>query len=60
MVWNHDVHEHAIVWAQQLVDGHGLELWSRSRFVIRLSPTGEPVTVAQEATDGRMTPNKGR
>jgi hypothetical protein len=26
----------AIVWAEQLIDGHDIELWSGDRFVIRL------------------------
>jgi hypothetical protein len=34
--------QHAIVWAEQLVDGHDVELWSGTRFVIHLSAAGEP------------------
>jgi hypothetical protein len=28
----------AIIWAEQLVDGHDVELWSGERFVKRLTP----------------------
>jgi hypothetical protein len=31
----------ATTWAQQLVDGHDVELWNGERFVLRLSPTPE-------------------
>ena len=30
----------AIVWAEQMVDGHDIELWSGDRIVKRLSATG--------------------
>jgi hypothetical protein len=35
-----DNDEAAIAWAKQLVDeGHGVELWSGERFIVRLSPS---------------------
>jgi hypothetical protein len=50
--------EHAIIWAQQLVDGHGVELWSGTRFVIRFNATGEPSAVPRDMTDGPVAPKK--
>jgi hypothetical protein len=50
--------ENAIIWAQQLVDGHGVELWSGTRFVTHLNATGEPSAIPHEVTDGRMAPQK--
>jgi hypothetical protein len=49
---------HAIVWAMQLVDGHDVELWSETRFVIRLNATGKPGAISHEVIDGRMVPKK--
>jgi hypothetical protein len=48
----------ATVWAKQLVDGHGVELWSRDRFVIRLNATGKPDAISHEVVNGRMVPKK--
>jgi hypothetical protein len=50
--------ENAMVWAQQLVDGHSIELWSGNRFVTRFNATGEPSAIPHEVTDGRMASQK--
>ena len=47
-----------MVWAQQLVDGHSIELWSGTRFVIHFNAEGEPSAIPHEVTDGRMAPQK--
>jgi hypothetical protein len=46
----------AIVWAQQLVDGHDIELWNGERFVKRVSTTGALAAISHEVIDGRMVP----
>jgi hypothetical protein len=48
----------ATVWAEQLVDGHDVELWSGDRFVARLKTDGRPEAVSHEVIDGRMVPKK--
>jgi hypothetical protein len=34
--WVADSDADATIWAKQLVDGHDVELWSGTRFVVRL------------------------
>ena len=50
--------ENAMVWAQQLVDGHSIELWSGTRFVTHFNATGEPSAIPHEVMDGRMASQK--
>jgi hypothetical protein len=50
----------ATVWAQQLVDGHDVELWSGDRFVVRLKTDGKPEAASHEVIDGRMVPKKSK
>jgi hypothetical protein len=48
----------AIVWAEQMVDGHDVELWSGERFVRRVNATHNPAAVSHEVIDGRIVPKK--
>jgi hypothetical protein len=41
----------AIVWAEHLVDGHDIELWSGERFVKRVNATDKPGAVSLEVKD---------
>jgi hypothetical protein len=41
----------AIVWAEQMVDGHDIELWSGERFVRRVNATDKPGAVSLEVKD---------
>jgi len=46
----------ATIWAKQLVDGHGVELWSGDRLVTRLDPPD--VAVSHEVIGGRLVAKK--
>jgi hypothetical protein len=50
--------ENALVWAQQLVDGHSIELWFGTRFVTHFNATGEPSAIPHGVTDGPMVLQK--
>jgi hypothetical protein len=42
--------ENALVWAQQLVDGHSIELWSGTRFVTHFNAAGERSAIRPSVT----------
>jgi hypothetical protein len=50
--------DHAIVWAKQLAEGDGVELWCGNRFVFRLNAAGK--SDSHEVRDGRMVPKSAR
>jgi hypothetical protein len=48
----------AIVWAEQLADGHDIELWSGERFVRRVNAAGKPGVLSPEG-DRRADSTEG-
>jgi hypothetical protein len=46
----------ATIWAKQMADTHGVELWSHDRFVTRLNSTGSAQAISHEIVLGRMVP----
>ena len=50
----------ATVWAKQLVDGYGVELWQGGRFVVHLDATGKPEAISHKVTEGRMVSKEER